>query len=282
VTEAAPTRLGLRPLAGATVELDPTLIAATLRTSGRYDYRWLAKRPDAVSLEVLRRDPELVDHWHSRCRTCGTDEAHVERPGVLWCCSAIKRVTRVAAGWAWTGDVDWTIERAKAEGALADDPKKLWPRFPLACLFGRAIREAWKLHAPDALPIGLVEVFPPDEGRERAVERSIEERAARQNRTRGMPKREAEATRALIDALHDLPPTTVELGDEEREEEERQDAEAARITAAIAADGPTQPDPDWVGDPIPPTAVVEAGGGSNAPRADGPHPSASAPGAGKE
>ena len=100
-------------------------------------------------------------------------------------------------------------------------------------------------------------------------------------------KAEIRAAVALAGAQLGNPVPKIELGDEQREEEQRQDLEAARIDALAAADGPAQPDPSWLSDdepattatPIPPPLVGQGGGESNAPSAEEPHSSALAPAA---
>lgn len=345
MTPAAQDRLGVRPLVGGAAELDPTVIAASIRSSGRYDYRFVV-RPSAlaVAIEVLERDgrPSM---WCSRCLVCGLSDEHIERMPFT-CCGSLRRATRVPAGWRWSADVDWTMERARAEGALEDDPKELWKRYPLACLFGRAIREAWKLHAPDALPLGIVEAFPPDEDRARDERRraparpaapaprvSVVEAKRRREESERAPKKltksQEQATTALARALAGNPPVTID-GQEAERERARLEAEGiARLESEVAADTrPAAADPDWFTDtkgpaqdaaipparvpapvnaegslpsaafnesevqndsrsaagpavgpaePHTPRAVEQGGGESDAPRADGPHPSALAP-----
>lgn len=224
------------------------------------------------------------------------------------------------SGLVWSWSARWPIPAGKArDKALAS---------ALTSLLGYTYRDTF------GIPRVMTGEEPMDQRRDdldgepvRAPAPKRESVVARKSRRSSA--RDARATAAFVGASLPVKPG-LELGDEQREREAREDAEGARLTALAAAD-PAQPDPEWVRDeprdpvdgvccdcgddegpndedddsgacasrsdgvhcvhwwdgnddetPIPAAAVVDAGGGSNAPRADGPNPSAPAPGAGRD
>lgn len=157
--------IGMRPLeADGSVSVDTLMLAAAVQQSARTRYRFVVRRPDLVVLEFLEREPsETAARWQVRCPGCGASDVSEARAPIA-CMACASRATptqslaiqtRVPAGWAWVGDTAWSIARARELGKLDVDPRNVWGRYPIGCLFACAIREGLRQFSPDALPLGV-------------------------------------------------------------------------------------------------------------------------------
>ncbi len=160
-----PRLFGVRPYRpDGSMDMETLTYAQAIQDSGRFNYRWVTRKADRVHLEFLEADRDADACWQSRC-ACGWSDALPLTHRQAWCgdCNSAAVVTKIPAGWRWAGDSRWDLERAREAGATEKDPKRVWERHTIACLFGKAIKEGLKLYCASALPLGVHVYYPEDE-----------------------------------------------------------------------------------------------------------------------